>query len=92
MTELAAIITSNTERIDAHLAHRGLPSPSFEPESPPRALLEDGVIASRQAVLEATDELHALVQGPVELLTRQPVCTIYIFVVHTPTLTDNGDR
>ncbi|KAL8654749.1 MAG: hypothetical protein Q9226_003313 [Calogaya cf. arnoldii] len=72
MTELAAIITSNTERMDAHLAHRGLPSPSFEPESPPRALLEDGVIASRQAVLEATDELHALVQGPVELLTRQP--------------------
>ncbi|KAL8836049.1 MAG: hypothetical protein Q9170_003062 [Blastenia crenularia] len=72
ITELAAIITSSTEHIDAHFAAKGLPSPSFEPDRPISALLDVDITASRQAILNATDELHALIQGPVEMITRQP--------------------
>ena len=71
--ELAAIITTNTQHLDAHFSEKGLPSPSFDPSSPADLLLDSQVIASRQAILDATEELTALMQGPMDLLTRQPV-------------------
>ncbi|KAI4185004.1 MAG: hypothetical protein LQ348_004446 [Seirophora lacunosa] len=61
---LAAIIATHTKQVDAHLAAKGLPSPSFDPESPAEALMDSEVTASRQSILDATDELHALMQGP----------------------------
>lgn len=73
--ELAAIIATHTKQIDAHLADTGLPGLSFDPDSPARVLLDNRVIASRQAILDATDELHALMQGPIDILIRQPVST-----------------
>lgn len=77
IAELALIISTNTEQVDAHLARRGLPSPSFDPDSPAGTLRDSQIVAARLAILEATDELHALMLGPVELLTRQqPVSTI----------------
>ncbi|KAL8650148.1 MAG: hypothetical protein Q9210_003995 [Variospora velana] len=72
ITELATIIATHTKQIDAHLAAKGLPSPSFDPESPAGALLDSEVIASRQSILDATDELHALMQGPVDIITARP--------------------
>ncbi|KAL8765648.1 MAG: hypothetical protein Q9209_007328 [Squamulea sp. 1 TL-2023] len=72
ITELAATIADNTQKIDAYLAHKGLPSPSFDPETPPGALLDSEIIASRQAILEATDELHELMHGPIDIFTRHP--------------------
>ena len=74
--ELAAIITANTKHIDNYLAKKGLPSPSFDPDSSNGVLLDTELIASRQATLDATDELHALMQGPIEILTRQPVSEV----------------
>ncbi|CAO1604437.1 hypothetical protein XANCAGTX0491_007994 [Xanthoria calcicola] len=71
IAELALIISTNTEQVDAHLARRGLPSPSFDPDSPAGTLRDSQIVAARLAILEATDELHALMLGPVELLTRQ---------------------
>ena len=71
--ELATIIATNTRQLDVYLAKEGLPSPSFDPDSPTGLLLNSEAIAYRQAILDATDELHALMQGPVEILTRQPV-------------------
>lgn len=73
--ELAAIIETNTMQIDGYLAETGLPSLSFDPGSPAGVLLDEKVMASRQAILDATDELHALMQGPTDILTRQPVST-----------------
>ena len=90
ITELAAIIADNTKHIDAQLAQRGLPSPSFDPDSPAGALLHSDVIASRRAILEATDELHALMRGPVDILTRQPVSTLYKPVIGSAASTDCG--
>ncbi|KAI4280706.1 MAG: hypothetical protein L6R35_005840 [Caloplaca aegaea] len=72
IAELATIIATHTKQIDAHLATKGLPSPSFDPESPAEALLDSEVIASRQSILDATDELHALMQGPVDIITARP--------------------
>ena len=71
--ELAAIIATNTQQLDAHFSEKGLPSPSFAPDSPPELLLDSKAVAPRQAILDATDELHALMQGPRDLLTRQSV-------------------
>lgn len=70
---LAAIIATHTKQVDAHLAAKGLPSPSFDPESPAEALMDSEVTASRQSILDATDELHALMQGPVDIIAGHPV-------------------
>ena len=69
ISELASIIAAKTAEIDTYTASEGLPSPSFDADSPPRLLLHPHVAASRQAILEATDELHALMLGPVGILT-----------------------
>lgn len=89
IAELATIIATHTKQIDAHLATKGLPSPSFDPESPAEALLDSEVIASRQSILDATDELHALMQGPVDIITARPV-SIFL-IVHPLTCTNHGE-
>ena len=73
IAELASIIATNTKHIDVYLSSEGLPTPSFDADSPPRLLLDSRVMAQRQAILEATDELQALMLGPVGILTTIPV-------------------
>lgn len=72
ISELAAIIATNTKHVDEQLAKEGFPTPSFDADSPPRSLLDSQIVASRQAILDATDELHALMLGPVGTFTTQP--------------------
>lgn len=74
MVELAAVITSHTKVIDEHLMIHGLPHPSFDADCPPYLLDDECIAASRLAVLEATDELHALALGPTAILTNNSVC------------------
>ena len=69
ISELAGIISVNTAKIDAYIAAEGLPYPSFDADSPPGLLLHPEVAALRQQTLDATDELHALILGPVGILT-----------------------
>ncbi|MCJ1261072.1 hypothetical protein MMC22_000936 [Lobaria immixta] len=69
ISELASIIAAMTAEFDAHITAEGLPSPSFHPSSPPDLLLHPNIAAARQKILEATDELHALMLGPVGILT-----------------------
>ena len=73
IAELSEIIARGTRDIDEHLEAEGLPSPSFDANSPPRSLLDSRIVASRQAILEATDELHALMLGPIGTFTALPV-------------------
>ena len=68
ISELAAIVAERTAEIDAYVAAENLPSPSFDPEFTPGVLLGPKIAASRQAILDATDELHALMLGPVGIL------------------------
>ena len=69
ISELASIIALKTAEIDAYTSAKNVPSPSFDPDFPPRLLLHPDIAASRQAILDATDELHALMLGPVGILT-----------------------
>lgn len=68
IAELASIIHRETDKIDAYLASNNLPTPSFDVSCPPKLFLPDEIQASRDAVLEASDELSALMLGPVESL------------------------
>lgn len=65
---LAAIIQEETSKVDNYLASNNLPSPSFDVSTPLRLSLPPEILASRNAVLEASDELTALMLGPVESL------------------------
>lgn len=73
--ELASIISANTAKIDAHLASHGIEPLSFEERGAGDVLSDPELGAARQAVLEATDELHALMLGPAGILTSPSVST-----------------
>lgn len=68
IVHLAHIISTNAQAIDAQLSAKGLPSPSFDPETPDDLLYGHGeeFEAARQAMIEATGELKMLVEGPRE--------------------------
>lgn len=76
IAELAAIVSTNTAKIDDYLKYHGLPSPSFHVDHPadlgipPEAIDVDN---ARKLALEASMELQDLLQGPTSLL-RPVVC------------------
>ncbi|KAK0656883.1 putative O-methyltransferase [Cercophora newfieldiana] len=65
IAELASIIQEKTTILDEYLAAQGLPSPSFDESYPAIVQLPDGLMAARDALTEASDELRSLVMGPV---------------------------
>ncbi|OCL06612.1 hypothetical protein AOQ84DRAFT_296670 [Glonium stellatum] len=71
ISQLAAIIYSNTEKLDALCAAESIPSPSFEVEIPPNA--PAAFEQSRNEVLVATDELFDLMLGPRQLAECDPL-------------------
>ncbi|KAF4628102.1 hypothetical protein G7Y89_g10046 [Cudoniella acicularis] len=72
IVELASIISEHTSKVDAYLISHNLPTPSFNISYPPKLPLPAEIQASRDAVLEATDELTALMLGPIESLIPPP--------------------
>lgn len=74
ISELAAIITSSTSKIDSHLLSKGLPTPSFDTDAPSHLLFDKEILSCRQVILEATDELNALMRGPIAMLMPSMVC------------------
>ena len=71
ITELAAIVSQNTEAISSHIKKHNLPPLSFA-ASAPMALPEE-LEGARTAVVEATEELKLLMQGPKEMLLSEGV-------------------
>lgn len=69
------MISTVTAKLDTYHTEHGLPTPSFGPDAPPKYHYPAEIGKARQDLLEATDELHALVAGPtdawVEPLVRQ---------------------
>lgn len=80
--QLAKIIQTNTEMIDAHLTSKALPTPSFAVDNPPALLFGHGprIESARQGVVDATDELQALMLGPTGVLTS---LFVRCFIVHS---------
>lgn len=66
IVELANSIQTNTVKLDQYCSSHGVPSPSFDIDTPLEIHLPDDIEACRVAILEATDELHALTMGPVQ--------------------------
>ena len=64
--ELATIIRARTEEIEIYLVDKGLPSPAFDVSVAKN--LPSELHAAQHALLEASDELTALVQGPSQSL------------------------
>ncbi|TEY80408.1 hypothetical protein BOTCAL_0038g00060 [Botryotinia calthae] len=64
----------HTSKVDEYLASNNIPFPSFDVSCPLQLSLPPDVQASRNAVLEASDELTALMLGPVGSLI--PPCKI----------------
>ena len=71
IAQLAAIIAANTTKFDGWLTSHGLPSPSFDIETPLKLELPQEISQARQAVVEASTELQALMLGPVEHLQNE---------------------
>jgi hypothetical protein len=68
IVELASIIQEQTSKVDAYLASNNLPTPSFDISCPPKLFLPAEIQASPDSVLQASDELTALMLGPAESL------------------------
>ena len=66
IVELGNAIQANTLRVDLHYSSQGLPTPSFDAEAPLEHDLPNDIQKCRQAVVEATDELHMLMLGPIQ--------------------------
>lgn len=92
IAELSSLIATHTANVDSRLAANGFPSPSFEPDQPLNPSSDESIAASRQVVLEATDELHALMLGPASILTsptvRHAFCLYHTYIVQ---LSNNCD-
>lgn len=71
--ELASRIAENIERIDAYTSLKDTPPVSFDASASDFPLYDQEIDAARQVVLDATDELHALMLGPVGMLTSPSV-------------------
>ena len=71
--ELSSIIAANTAKLEEIVTSEGLSYPSFDAALPSGLLKDEEAIAARQSILEATDELHALMLGPAGILTSFPV-------------------
>lgn len=64
IVQLARQILKHTEDFDEYLQSNGLPTPSFEPDAIQYSGLAQSAIASRQVVINLTDELTDLMLGP----------------------------
>jgi hypothetical protein len=73
IAELAAVVASHTKQIDDHLTANGLPQPSFDTDGPAELQLPPQLEQARAVVLQATQELNDLLQGPRELLFNHHV-------------------
>lgn len=64
ISTLTSIIAENAAKIESYLVSNNLPTPSFDADIPPNLLFDPQIIEARGAILEATNELHSLMLGP----------------------------
>jgi len=76
LSELSAIIAQKTAEIEAYLAAKGLPQPSFHPDAPaelgPIAREDQDILKARVDLIDATKELRDLAVGPDDSLRYMP--------------------
>lgn len=77
IVELAAQISSSVIELQERLSAQGIPSPSFAEDNPQDFPAD--VDSLRDAVLDATAELHELLLDPLQLLYK--FASVYTFLV-----------
>jgi hypothetical protein len=73
IASLSATISHHTQLLDTFLASNNLPHPSFDSDGPSDLQLAPHLEQSRAAILQATQELNDLLQGPRDLLFNHTV-------------------
>ena len=70
IAELAAVISSNTGKVDKYLQEKALPQPSFEIDGPTNPISDapEEIEEARKCAVEASIELQQLLQGVDSLL------------------------
>ena len=65
IVELAALVQTNTAKLDGYLQEHSLPSPSFDEDGPVDLSIEsDEIQKARVMAMEASLELYDLLLGP----------------------------
>jgi hypothetical protein len=75
LSELSSIIAQKTAEIEAYLAAKGLPQPSFHPDAPAELSLareDEDILKARVSLIDATNELRDLAVGPDDSLRYLP--------------------
>lgn len=80
ISELAVLISPNSQKVVEYLAASKLPPPSFDEDSPVRLNLSVEAEDARSAVINATAGLQALLQGPDQLL--RPIVSLLPILGH----------
>jgi hypothetical protein len=76
IADCAAMVARHTQRIDDYLSKQSLPHPSFDTNAPVDLSLTPELEQSRIIVLQATQELNDLLQGPRDLVFNHRVRTV----------------
>ena len=71
IAELASLIQHHTLKVEDYISSQGLPSPSFDIGTPAQLQFPEAIAESQNKVIEATDELHSLMLGPIGFLFHQ---------------------
>lgn len=71
IVELASLIQYHTLQVEDYISSQGLPSPSFDITMPAQLQFPEAIAESQNKVIEATDELHSLMLGPMGFLFHQ---------------------
>jgi len=97
-SELVSIIALHTGKIEDHLAKQCLQTLSFDAKTNSQLHRMNEIAAQRHIILDATEELHALMLGPKGILMSQPVSAaapipssayrVMLELTHCPLVTD----
>ena len=74
--QLAAIISDNTYKFDKYISTSGQIALSFDKDTPTNLEVPKDNAEARDAVMEASEELQALMLGPLVFLYRQTINVI----------------
>ena len=81
IVKLASQILEHATKYEGYFTSQGLTAPGLDSSSFPEPSLPDNVRAAREAVVEATTDIQALIRGPRDVL-RQSVMLVSRLLLH----------
>ena len=73
LATLAALISENSDKVEAYIAQKGFSPVSFDADTPSPWIHDSEISQARQILLDSADEMHALMLGPIGVLTNPSV-------------------